>query len=114
MESLRSFAPLDDRRGEGGRTGTAPRPGQCPSAPPCRPIFVFEHCGGTVKTRNQCFSADLSGARPRRWKSEFLSTAEKVLRLLRLFFVLNSVWFDCFLRLWIVAVCPGKLLKPGF
>jgi hypothetical protein len=77
MESLRSFAPLDDRRGEGGRTGTAPRPGPCPSAPPCRPISVFEHCGGTVKTRNQCFSAALSGARPRRWKSEFLSTAPR-------------------------------------
>ena len=73
MKSLRSFAPHDHRRGDGGRTGIAPRLGQCPSTPHCRPIFAFEHCGGTVKAWNYCFSADLSGARPRRWKSEFLS-----------------------------------------
>ncbi len=40
-----------------------------------RPIFIFKHRGGTVKAWNECFSADLSGARPRRWKSEFLSIA---------------------------------------
>ena len=74
MDSLRSFASLDHRRGDMGvRTGTAPRLWQCPSAPYCRPTLAFEHRGGTVKAWNHCFLADLSGARPRRWESEFLS-----------------------------------------
>jgi IS5 family transposase len=40
--------------------------------------------------------------------------AEKVLRLLRLFFVFISVWVYGALRLWITAVGPGKLLKTAF
>jgi hypothetical protein len=75
---------------------------------------------GVFGTGKRKYSLNLIMARIKAGAESMISMAflvmcaEKVLRLLRLFFVLNSVCFDCFLRLWIAEVCTGKLLRPGF
>ena len=44
----------------------------------CRQARAVRHRVGTFNVRNHRFTVDLSGARPRRWKSEFLSTIAHV------------------------------------
>ena len=39
----------------------------------CRHAFSVQHRGDKFNTLNRCFIVDLSGARPRHWKSEVLS-----------------------------------------
>ena len=89
--SLGIFARYEHRRGHGnerkllrgegeGRQCATMSPGACSSAlrwyiqrtesPLHRAV---RHCVGTFNVRNHRFTVDLSGARPRRWKSEFLS-----------------------------------------
>ena len=68
------------RRESEGRQCATMSPGACSSAlrwyiqrtesPLHRAV---RHCVGTFNVRNHRFTVDLSGARPRRWKSEFLS-----------------------------------------
>jgi hypothetical protein len=60
-----------ESRGMSGNCSAARAKGA--NAPHCRQVCVLKHRGGTLKVRNDRFTVNLSGARPRRWESEFLS-----------------------------------------
>ena len=97
MESLRLFAPHDSPTRASERAETDPRRGQRSRVRHIdRPTLALKHCGGTIKALNQCFSADLSGARPRRWKSEFLSrgpimSGKKLFAIVLVFLFIASI-----------------------
>ena len=61
----------DANAAEGGEQAeTAPRRGRrLPMSLP----FEVQHRGVPLNERNRLFAVDLSGTRPRHWKSEFLS-----------------------------------------
>ena len=44
----------------------------------CRHAFSVQHRGDKFNTLNRCFIVDLSGARPRHWKSEFLAILQQM------------------------------------
>ena len=76
--SLRSLPLREHRRGQGSRRKPLRGEGESPmSHNVARHSYcstVLQHRIVTLIARNRRFTVDLSGARPRRWKSEFLST----------------------------------------
>ena len=77
-DSLGLFAPLSPATRTPPRAGkseeTTSRRRRVANESQCRQTFVLQHRIVTLIARNRSFTVDLSGARPRRWKSEFLST----------------------------------------
>ena len=77
-DSLGLFVPLSPATRTPPRAGkseeTTPRRRRVANESQCRQTFVLQHRIVTLIARNRRFTVDLSGTRPRRWKSEFLST----------------------------------------
>ena len=78
-DSLGPFAALSPATRTPPRAGkseeTTPRRRRVANESQCRQTFVLQHRIVTLIARNLRFTVDLSGTRPRRWKSEFLSTS---------------------------------------
>ena len=74
MEPFRSLPLREQRQGQGSRRKPLRGEGESANEPQCRQTFVLQHRIVTLIARNLRFTVDLSGTRPRRWKSEFLST----------------------------------------
>ncbi len=89
MEPFRSLPLREHRRGQGSRRKPLRGEGESANEPQCRQTFVLQHRIVTLIARNRRFTVDLSGARPRRLKSEFLSIVE-FLFLRRCFFCKKS------------------------
>ena len=74
MEPFRSLPLREHRRGQGSRRKPLrSERAKVANVPQCRQTFVLQHRIVTLIARNRRFTVDLSGARPRHLKSEFLS-----------------------------------------
>ena len=74
MEPFRSLPLREHRRGQGSRRKPLRSArAKVANVPQCRQTFVLQHRIVKLIARNRRFTVDLSGARPRHLKSEFLS-----------------------------------------
>ena len=73
MEPFRSLPLREHRRGGGVAGNCSAASAKVANAPHCRQARAVLHRVGTLNGRNHRFTVDLSGARPRHRKSEFLS-----------------------------------------
>ena len=71
LSALSRYANTAEGREVGGNHSAARA--KVANVPQCRQTFVLQHRIVTVIARNRRFTVDLSGARPRRLKSEVLS-----------------------------------------
>ena len=73
LSALSRYANTADSRGTSANHSAARA--KVANVPQCRQTFVLQHRIVALIARNRRFTVDLSGTRPRRWKSEFLSTS---------------------------------------
>ena len=73
LSALSRYANTAEGREVGGNHSAARA--KVANVPQCRQTFVLQHRIVKLIARNRRFTVDLSGARPRRLKSEFLSRA---------------------------------------
>ena len=73
LSALSRFANTAEGREVGGNHSAARA--KVANVPQCRQTFVLQHRIVTLIARNRRFTVDLSGARPRHLKSEFLSSS---------------------------------------
>ena len=71
LSALSRYANTAEGREVGGNHSAARA--KVANVPQCRQTFVLQHRIVTLIARNRRFTVDLSGARPRHLKSEFLS-----------------------------------------
>ena len=91
MESSRYFHLRQRRSGRGTSGNCSAAKTKAANAPHCRQARAVRHRGGTFKVRNHRLAVDLSGARPRHLKSEFLSTIKANLASSRFIFGLYAI-----------------------